>query len=75
MGNRVPWAQAVSPLSRVNEEATETRLPATSLLDRFAEHLSDHGDIELAAAAIRVPLGTGEALFETLCRRLGWQAR
>jgi hypothetical protein len=67
-------------------------LPVTSLLDAFAEQLSDHtdqadiqagrgtaldsgGHIAKAAAAIRVPEGTGQALFETICKRLGEQAR
>lgn len=49
-------------------------LPATSLLDRFAEEISNHGDIARASATIRVPLGVGQSLFERICRNLGPQA-
>lgn len=49
-------------------------LPATSLLDRFAEELADRDDIAAASAAIRVPEGIGQGLFHRLCRLLGPQA-
>jgi hypothetical protein len=49
--------------------------PAVSLVDLFAEELSQCGDIAQASAAIRVPEGIGASLFEGICRRLGKQAQ
>lgn len=72
---RVAWSQAVSPLAaRVTAQPAAT-LPATSLLDRFAEEIAEHGDVARASAAIRVAEGVGQSLFETLCRRMGNQAQ
>lgn len=75
MVSRVRWSQAISPLCSLQREPLPEPLPVTSLLDQFAEHLSEHGDIERAAAAIRVPEGIGHNLFDTLCKRLGRQAQ
>ena len=47
----------------------------TSLLDRLAEQLAEGRDIAEASASIRVPVGTGQALFQSICRRLGCQAK
>jgi hypothetical protein len=46
-----------------------------SLCDRFAEALSESGSIVEAAAAAGVPPEIGEALFKSICRKLGGQAR
>lgn len=75
MGARVAWRSAVSPLAHMVPEDRPKPLPVTSLLDRFAEELSEHGDIAKASMAIRVPEGTGQSLFEAICRRLGRQAQ
>lgn len=76
MAVRVSWSQAMSPIAAVScKEGKPAALPATSLLDRFAEEIADHGDIARAATAIRVPEGTGRDLFATLCRRMGDQAQ
>lgn len=73
---RVAWNQAISPIFlAVNKPEPTKALPVTSLLDRFAEEIADHGDVARASAAIRVAEGVGQSLFETLCRRMGNQAR
>lgn len=66
------WACA-TPTFAVPKDAPAP-LPVVSLLDRFSEELSVHGDIALASAAIRVPEGTGQGLFDRICRQLGPQA-
>lgn len=72
--SRVAWSQAISPLAAIWPEPHRPAAPVTSLLDRFAEEIAEHGDIARASTAIRVPIGTGQDLFSTLCRRMGAQA-
>lgn len=62
-------AQIIIPVA-----STPTPLPVTSLIDRFAEALADLDDIAAASAAIRLPVGTGEMLFDRICKQLGSQA-
>lgn len=50
-------------------------LPVTSLIERFAEALADLDDIAAASAAVRLPVGTGQMLFDRICKQLGRQAR
>lgn len=46
-----------------------------SLCDRFADALAESGCIVTAAQAAGVPPEIGEALFRSICRKLGDQAR
>ena len=49
-------------------------LEGASLIDRFAEALSELDNIEWACVAVNLTLDQGEALFSRMCRRLGPQA-
>jgi hypothetical protein len=44
-------------------------------LDRFAEALSETGEVASAAARIGVSKEYGKAMLQRLRKRLGWQAR
>jgi len=44
-------------------------------IDRFAEQLSAHGDIRLAAEAVGISHSYGRLLFTAIKRALGWQAQ
>ncbi len=48
---------------------------SATLLDRFAERLSQHGDITRAAAQLGQSASWGKRLFRAICDRLGEQAR
>ncbi len=46
-----------------------------TLLDHFAQRLSEHGDIDRAAAQLGRSRSWGRTMFKRLCRDLGDQAR
>lgn len=46
-----------------------------SLIDRFAEHLSEHGDVPRAARETGIKTPYGNALLQRIRKRLGPQAR
>ena len=46
-----------------------------TLLDHFAERLSEHGDIARAAAGLGKSAAWGRAQFRLICERLGGQAQ
>jgi DNA-binding MarR family transcriptional regulator len=48
--------------------------PIISTLDRFAEHLSEHGDASRAATQLGFHEAYGRVLLQKLVKGLGWQA-
>ena len=48
---------------------------ARETLNRFAEHLSEHGDTSRAAAQIGKAPAYGRVLLQKLRAELGWQAQ
>lgn len=49
--------------------------PSSSMLDRLAVRLAEHGDVSLAAREIGTSPEYGRVLFQRIKKQLGWQAQ